>query len=105
MATIRRRRPDPAYPVTIYTPQARTGSRLGHEHDQNDAMNARLDWVDNLNGQQKARVEAEVQKAVLKYQETRMGNARFILLLILFLLIFSPMVYAIEVTIFKRIFG
>ena len=55
-------------PNRVYEPNP-TGSRVHHEHDMNDAINARLDWVKNFNSNTKSEKEHEVHKAIEKVEK------------------------------------
>lgn len=77
MATMRRRRTDPANPVTVYAPRMPTSSRLANEHDQNDSFDARLDWFDKYKILEKSieeRTEQKVKNKLLEEQQKKSGQ-------------------------------
>ena len=83
----------------------RYGGRLAHEHDQNDSINARLDWVDKFNSIQKSREDAAVNKANSKMQETKGKAGQSAIFWICVILVLAPIITSIEKAIITKIFG
>lgn len=97
--------------VTVVPPRS-VSSRLMHEHDQNDAITARLSWHQDFNDYLKNREDAAGHKASHKAHEEQQNKAkgvghsfRIMLFWIMALFIFAPLIYRFEMTIIKALFG
>jgi hypothetical protein len=100
-----RRRLDPVHPVSILPARGPPSSRLGHEHDQNDAIQARLAWHDDFNTFLKNKEEHAKFHEVKKIMETGAKARMGFLYWIAVMLVLSPLIYAVELAIFKKLFG
>ncbi len=73
------KRPIIIAPVRRMEPDMRIHTRLAHEHDTNDAINARLNWIDEFNNRNKMREEIGANKIVQKHEESKkQSSAQFI---------------------------
>ena len=87
------------------TPRWDRGTRLEHEHDMNDAINARLDWVDKSAGRAKTMEELAANRTKQKQEEDERKNQSGKFQLFLLILALSPLIAMVEWFIIKRIFG
>lgn len=101
--TVRRRMNRDVVIVPSSSNGARFGERLAVEHDMNDAINARLDWLSQHQSEIKKREEDAAKGAVHKLMEASQQSTKKLLFWVLAFLCAAPIITYIEYLIYLKI--